>query len=361
MRMLPVVKSFFDKDQISYLIFYVTGRCNFSCNFCFYRPHIKERDITQELTLEEIGKISGKLGTIIQLSLTGGEPFLRDDLEALTEVFIKNNRVPYITIPTNASLTKRIVVYLNTILSKFPRNYFRIVFSIDDIKEQHDTVRSAVGSYEKILESYAAISPLRNRYLNLVLDANICYTARTEDSILNTLKTLSRDFSYDNLSITYLRGRVSDAKLMPTSFEKYAAANDFLEKLQRRREKRPLYFLWRGVRDLSREYLVETVYHNRFLSPCTAGRKLMVINERGEVFPCEILGKSFGNLKDYDYNIRKITLTEKYRTIMRQIKDSRCRCSFECALAANVLWGKNAYLKLFLAALKNLGKNRING
>lgn len=355
MGMPPILKSFFNDKQVSYLIFYVTGKCNFRCNFCFYRSHIENQDRATELSLDEISKISGKLGAIIQLSLTGGEPFLRDDLEAVTGVFIKNSCVPYITIPTNASLTKRMVDYLNIILPKFPRNYFRIVFSIDGIKEQHDTVRSAAGSYGKILESYAAISPLRKKYPNLVLDANICYTARTEDYILDTLKTLFRDFSYDNLSITYLRGSVSDAKLMPASFEKYAAANNFLEKLRRGKEKRPLYFLWRGVRDLSREYLVETVCHDRFFTPCTAGRKLMVIDEKGEVFPCEVLGKSFGNLKDCDYDLRKITLTEKYQNIMRQIKDSKCKCSFECALAANVLWGKANYSRLFKAALRNVG------
>lgn len=37
--------------------------------------------------------------------------------------------------------------------------------------------------------------------------------------------------------------------------------------------------------------------------PCYAGILSIVITETGEVYPCEILSKSFGNLRNNNYNI----------------------------------------------------------
>ena len=44
---------------------------------------------------------------------------------------------------------------------------------------------------------------------------------------------------------------------------------------------------------------MRTVFDDEFVSTCVAGKKLLVVSETGEVQPCEILGKSFGNLRDY--------------------------------------------------------------
>ena len=73
-------KSFLNRDQVSYLILYVTNRCNFKCNFCFYHAEVEKGRKPNELSTAEIQRFSETLGPIIQLSLTGGEPFLRDDL-----------------------------------------------------------------------------------------------------------------------------------------------------------------------------------------------------------------------------------------------------------------------------------------
>lgn len=357
-RDLKLAGSYFDPRQVSFLIFYVTNRCNFKCGFCFYHEEIAKGRKSDELGLADIEKIARKAGPLIQLSLTGGEPFLRDDLTGITDAFIMNTGARYITIPTNASLTKKMTDYLTEALPRHPHTYFRIVFSIDGIGEAHDRYRSHSGAYSKIVESYAAVSPLRSIYRNLVLDANAVYTSETESSILDTLRTLGRDFSFDNLSVTYARGDVKEPELKDVHFQKYIEMNDYVASLARTKEDRSLYYVWRGVRDLSREYLIRTVAHNEFITPCVAGRKMLVVSETGEVFPCEILKKSMGNLKDYDFDIGKLVSSDENRKLMRWIRDSRCKCSFECALAANVLWGKAAYIKLARAALGNIGKDR---
>lgn len=351
-----LVRSFFDWSQVSYLIVYVTNRCNFKCNFCFYRREIAKGQKADELSLEEFSRISQKVGPLIQLSLTGGEPFLREDLAKITGLFVKNNFVKYITIPTNASLTSRIVDYLANVLPQYPDTYFRIPFSIDGIEKVHDEYRSAPGAYKKIQDSYEAVSPLRKKYHNLVIDSNTVFSSASQDSILETIKTVHDNFDFDNISITYIRGDMEDCALKKTSFRKYLEANSYLENLARKKEKRFFYPLWRAVRDLSRGYLKETVLNNKFITSCTAGKKILVISETGEVYPCEILKQSMGNIRDFSFDLKKVIADIENQKLISWIKDSRCKCTFECALAANVLWGKFSYFSLLRLVFKNCGK-----
>lgn len=353
---LRMMQSFANPAQVGYVILYVTNRCNFQCEFCFYYEEIEKGLKSDEMTLDEIARLAERLGPLLQLSLTGGEPFLRKDLSDITSLFVDNCSARYITIPTNAWLTDSMVQYLETVLPRHPDSYLRLTFSIDGIGEEHDENRSKPGSYKKILESYAAISPLRKRLPNLVLDANAVFTAKTESRLLETMKVLSRDFEFDNLSITYARGHIKDENLKSTSRERYEEVNAFLQELERSRERRLLYPLWCGVRDVSRENLIRTVFDDEFVTPCVAGKKLLVVSETAEVFPCEILGKSMGNLRDVDFDVYALLRRPENRELVGWIKNSHCKCSFECALGANVVWNASMYPRLAASALHNIGR-----
>ena len=149
---------------------------------------------------------------------------------------------------------------------------------------------------------------------------------------------------------------MKDPGLKNASVERYIKINAYLESLKRTKERRRFYYIWRAVRDLSREYLVRTLSENKPVTPCVAGRKLLIISETGEVYPCEILDKSMGNLREFGFDLKKLLSQESNKDLLRWIRESGCKCSFECALAANVLWGKASYLKLFKASLRNIGK-----
>jgi radical SAM protein with 4Fe4S-binding SPASM domain len=350
------LRAYLDPSQVGFLIFYVTNRCNFRCNFCFYSAEIEKGLKPDELTVAEIERMARSIGPLLQLSLTGGEAFLRRELLEITSLLLDHTGARYVTIPTNASLTERMVRFLEEILPRYPKTFFRLTFSIEGIGEEHDQLRSMPGSYAKIQESYAAISPMRERFPNLVLDCNSVFTAKSETTLLATLKHLAKTFRFDNMSVTYARGTVRDETLKKVSKERYREINAFLESLERRKETRLLYPLWRGARDVSRDMLMRTVFDNEFIVPCVAGRKLIVISETGEVYPCEILGRSMGNLREFDFDLKRLTETAKSRDLVKWIKDTNCKCSFECALAANVVWNPSTYPKLAVSALRNIGK-----
>ena len=351
------LRSYADPTKVGYLIFYATNRCNFRCKFCFYYAEIEQGRKPDELTLEEIEKLSKSIGPLLQLSLTGGEPFLRKDMAELTQHFINNCAVRYLSIPTNASLTDRMVAYLKKVLPRNPDTFLRLTFSIDGIGDDHDEARSMPGSYAKIIKSYKAISPLRKRFPNLVLDANSVFTAKSESTILETMRHLAENFQNDNLSLTFARGDIKDPALKTEAETKYQQVNDYLESIRRTKENRFLYPLFRGVRDVSRQNLIRTVFHDEFITPCVAGRKLVVISETGNVHPCELLDRSLGNVRDTNYNLPAILKSDAGSETRKWIRDTKCKCSFECALAANVVWNASMYPKLATSALRNIGRD----
>lgn len=342
--------------QVGYLIFYVTNRCNFRCNFCFYNAEIEKGLKPDEMSVSEIRKLAPTIGPLVQLSMTGGETFLRKEFPEIAGTLIDATDVRWVTIPTNASLTNKMVSFLEEILPRFPSSYFRLTFSIEGIGETHDNLRSMPGSFQKIKKSYSVVSPLRKKYSNLVLDCNSVFTASSEHYLLDALKVINRDFQFDNMSVTYARGSIKDQNLKKVSESRYKEINRFLEKREKNKEKRFLYPLWRGVNSVSRENLMKTVFDDKFVSSCVAGRKLIVISETGNVQPCEILGKSLGNLRDFDWNLKKLLKSNEVKKTRKWIKKTKCKCSFECALAANVVWNKKNYPKVILSAAKNIGK-----
>src|SRR3990172_5019603 len=109
--------SIFHKGRPIHLTFFITRRCNSGCPFCFYLKNAGAKPVeTGELTLEEIGKISGSFGRLLWLAFSGGEIFLRDDLAEISRTFYKNNRPSIMLFPTNGLLPELIRDTLEQVL-----------------------------------------------------------------------------------------------------------------------------------------------------------------------------------------------------------------------------------------------------
>ena len=77
--------------KISYLhtlYFFPTSRCNLSCSHCFYHDSLNKR--FNELTLDDIDTFSKTMDHLLTLALTGGEPYLRHNLDQIARIFYHN-------------------------------------------------------------------------------------------------------------------------------------------------------------------------------------------------------------------------------------------------------------------------------
>ena len=102
---------------------------------------------------------------------------------------------------------------------------------------------------------------------------------------------------------------------------------------------------------------------------CQAGSSLIEMNEYGELFPCETLDtlikdeetlrKSdfkeswMGNVREHDYDIKKVMDTAQARRVNSFIKNEGCACTFECAIGASLVFKPTNVLKMQLQKIKS--------
>ncbi len=349
-RQLDVLRTLYTARTPVYVILYLTSRCNFRCPMCFYLEEIKDPD-KEEIAFPELEKLARSLGPLIQLSLTGGEPFLRQDIPEIVGLFVRRNRVRYVTIPTNASLTDRIEETVGRLVRDYPDTSFRIAVSLDGFPQDHDAIRGK-GSFEKIERTVAVLGRIRRRVDNLTVDINTCYSALNRGKVAGLVDFVADRFDVDNHTVTFVRGN-ADESTKDASVEEYEA---IVEDIRRRRsppETRPFSSLLRAVMDVQRDIIGRTLREDRMYVPCVAGKRMIVINEKAEVMPCEILNKKMGNLKAFDYDVPRLLENARARRLVRWIRQSKCHCTFECALATSLIYHKRSYPRVLWRALKH--------
>jgi radical SAM protein with 4Fe4S-binding SPASM domain len=108
-----------------------------------------------ELSLEEIRHVIDQLPPWCVLSLTGGEPFIRDDFGSMLEYGLDRRKC---TILTNASLVTDDHIELIT-----RKKLLLFSVSIDGVGDTHDRVRKIPGLLSKVVETISKIQEHKKR------------------------------------------------------------------------------------------------------------------------------------------------------------------------------------------------------
>ena len=89
---------------------------------------------------------------------------------------------------------------------------------------------------------------------------------------------------------------------------------------------------------ISWEMIKKMYLKPKYISPCHAGSLFGIITSKGMVYPCEILeNKLLGNLRENDMNFMKIWNSKTTTETKSFILNSKCNCTYECALTYNIL------------------------
>ena len=336
------------KGRPIHLTFFVTRRCNARCPYCFY---LKSDDTlavsAPELSLEEIERISSSLGSLLWLAFSGGEIFLRDDLVEIARTFYRNNRPAIMLFPTNGLLPGLIRDRIEAIVRSCPNSVIALKLSLDGLGEAHDALRSTLGSFDKTLQTYRAVAGLIDRYPNFELGVNTVFCSENQEAMDGIIEYV-RGLEYIKThTISLVRGNLSDKRYGSVDADKYLAAVRKLEK--NLREGKSCVYRFRGARIkaaqdvLQRRLIHRTMREHERTIPCYAGRLNLVLSEAGEVFPCELRAESFGNVRDFNYNMKEVVRTERARKVNESIKNNGCCCTHECYFMTNILFNPRMY------------------
>ena len=330
-----------------HLTFFLTRRCNARCPFCFYLKTNKNTEHAPELSLDEIEKISGSMDMLLWLAFSGGEIYLRDDLVEISEIFYRNNKPAVMLFPTNGLLPGLIKDRTEQILKQCPKSIIAVKLSMDGLYDEHDALRDTPGSFEKTLETYHLLKGLLDTYPNFELGVNTVFCSENQDRMdtiidfVNTLKGIKTH------TISLVRGNLAESSFKEVDYRKYHHAIERLE--NNLKDNISSIYRFRGAKIkaaqdiLQRRLINRTMLDQKRLVPCYAGRLNLVLSESGDVYPCEILSDSFGNVKDYDYDLRKVSRSDNAKKIIRSIMNKRCYCTHECYFMTNILFNPRHY------------------
>lgn len=345
------------------LTYSVTNMCQSRCKTCkIWKVYIDNPELKKkELRLDEIEKIFKSMGHIYFFNISGGEAYLRKDLVEIVDLVCKYLTPAVIHIPTNALIPKLIEEKTIEILeimnengsSKIP---LTIKPSFDGVGEKHDKIRGVKGNFEKVLNTYNRLVNLKQGYPNLHIGLGTViskFNYKDIPEIADYVEKLHPDSYINEIAEQRSELFTKDDSITPTPKEYKEAIGHFLTKAREiLKHSRRLDRVTQSFRIVYYDLVVEILKQKKQVIPCYAGISNVHINPYGEVWPCCVLGygKSFGNLKDVDYDFYKIWHSQKANEVRKYIADGNCYCPMANQAYSNILCG----LRIMLKVTKNV-------
>ena len=129
----------------------VNGEINSLTNIPFDNPET----FKGELSINEIEELTKNLGkSLLNVNLTGGEPFARKDIVEIAKLYLQNSTIQSIYVTTNASLPDRIKIFVEEISKFSPKTELGFQISIDDLPSSHNRVRKIKNLFDACMDTY---------------------------------------------------------------------------------------------------------------------------------------------------------------------------------------------------------------
>ena len=359
-----VYKSVLKKNQLpSYFIFYPTSRCNLMCTHCFYHDSLNKR--MNELSLEEIDAFTKTMDPMLHLTLTGGEPYLRHDLDQIARIFYENTRTPIITIPSNGWYLDKMSEQIRNMMKWCPELILNQLISIDGLKEDHDAIRmkglnkgrGAKGSFDKALDAVKLIKELQKEFGRINLGIATTFTSENQHKMKDIVKGIYELAKPDNITIALVRGDPKEKVNQNLDIKLYQEAvefrnNLFYSKKMSGHAKFKGNKLATAGRIILNEKIQQIFETGEYQMPCYSANLSGVMYPEGQVHPCEILDKShkIGNIRDFNLDFKKLWLSQKAKKEVNFIRKTKCVCTHECFNSVNILFNPKFYPKLIKIA-----------
>src|SRR3954463_9041721 len=131
----------------------LTYWCQYRCKTC----NIWQRKPTDELTTDEIVALVRENPNVNWVDLTGGEIFLRRDIDEIFDAVLSGwSRLAILHFPTNGFQTERIVQSVGRIAGRGPARTV-VTVSVDGDESLNDEIRGIKGGFRRQMETFRAL------------------------------------------------------------------------------------------------------------------------------------------------------------------------------------------------------------
>lgn len=348
------------------MVHFVTKRCNARCSHCFI-DFDNPNTFKSELSLQEIEQLTKNIGRHLKnVNLTGGEPFLRRDLFEIAQCYLKNTGIRTLYITSNGYFTNLIQEFIQKYKNASYSQILIISLSIDDFPEGHDKNRKVKNLFEHTIATYKMIREFN--LPNILTNVNLTVIPTNYERIENIYKFLVEQIGIKSFTTTIVREE-GVMKIPPHIkqglLDAYKKLNCLIEKdietgIIEGYQGGFLGQLLNAKNKVMHRIIEQTFLENKYFTPCYAGDLFLVLEANGEIKPCEVLPKTLGNIRNYDYDILKLWSDTTAQETRKWIRDTKCRCTYECAMTFNVLGNTKHLPKIIATAAINTFKKALS-
>lgn len=315
----------------------ITNQCNSRCKTCNIWKHKPQ----QILTLSEWEKILKSIGKIpVWFTITGGEPFLNPDLCQIVKYICEYNKPLFINIATNALDSYKIEKASRNIVKICEKNKTRLTInvSIDEIHHKYDYLRGTSAGFASVLKTISILKYIQKNTDYLNIGANIVISRYN-------IKRIKEIYTYVNEIIkpdTIISEMATPRKLFYIKNKKISPSRDrFLEILDflisiKCKDKNLTQLLINRFRKKYYKLMKENFLKGTKI-PCFACIASTEIYFTGDVVKCCILGDPLGNLRNNNFDFRKIWISKRAAEIRNKIKRINCFCTLSNPFYTNIL------------------------
>lgn len=332
----------YPEPSLRHLILFVTDRCNMRCDHCMFWQRID--DPGPEMSLEEIQKLARTTPPLQTLAVTGGEPFLRKDLDRIVESFFRDNHTHHIQINTNGLLLDRMMQLPKLGLAEKYGKFLSYQVSLDGLEETHDDLRALPGSFKKIVGNLRELVKLQPEIPGFRVTVLTNINKRNYDQIETIARLLHEDIGVEH-AYDIVRGFTFSTWGVPKTIAQEEGPRDPdlppLDRLDeivetiRHIDEREGGTMAPFVRQLE----VQAGLYKGVEQPfrcLSAGRLIGVVYSDGSVAACEFT-LPFAKLSDYDFDLHALWTGPEGELRRKQIQS--CTCAHSCfTLTSMVEW-----------------------
>jgi MoaA/NifB/PqqE/SkfB family radical SAM enzyme len=301
------------------LSFAVTYRCNMRCAMCNIW---RKTPAGPELDAAQIDRFFRHASGAYWVGITGGEPFLREDLpEIVDSVCRHSRRLRSVHFATNGSLEERAVAAAERIRRHLPRLPVVFTVSVDGPPALHDTIRGREGAWERAAATFVRLKALPGVKAQVGFTLSHANVGRFEDAFealrgafpalrfddVNVNVFQHSSFYYENLGVprpdpAALRAQV--ARILALD-DGEASIHNFL----RRR-----YLRLHDHFERTHECPLE----------CQALSSTCFVDPAGDLYPCAIYRRRLLNVTELDGPLERAWASEQARSIAADCSRGNC-------------------------------------
>ena len=295
----------------------VTYRCNARCTMCNRYKAPSRPD--EEISIETIKKLPKMYFT----NITGGEPFIREDLpEIVRELYKKSDRI---VISTNGFFTDRII----KLCEEFPNVGIRI--SIEGLEQTNNEIRGLNDGFNRGYSTLKKLVEMKHPDVGFgmtVQDKN----AKDLVALYDLSNEMGMEFATASLHNSFYfveaKNIIHDRPMVAQEFE------NLINKLLASKSPKKWF------RAYFNHGLINYIYGQKRLLPCDMAFDTFFIDPYGDVMPCngtkckEVMGNLNEQSWDELWNSEK---AEKVRNVVRH-------CSRNCWMIGSVSPAMHKYI-----------------